>query len=52
LPREGGRERPPLIDGYRYWQFVFFPSGDPNVAGDLYGASPYGLPVTLLPTTP
>jgi hypothetical protein len=41
-----------LVDGYRYWQFVFFPSGDPNVAGDLFGASPYGLPVTLLPTTP
>ena len=41
-----------LVDGYRYWQFVFFPSGDPNVAGDAFGASPYGLPVVLLPTAP
>jgi hypothetical protein len=41
-----------LVDGYRYWQFVFFPSGDPNLPGDAFGASPYGLPVTLLPTTP
>jgi len=41
-----------LVDGYRYWQFVFFPSGDPGIAGDLFGASPYGLPVTLLPSAP
>jgi hypothetical protein len=41
-----------LVDGYRYWQFVFFPSGDPNDPASAYGASPYGLPVTLLPTTP
>lgn len=41
-----------LVDGYRYWQFVFFPSGDPSVPASAYGASPYVLPVTLLPTTP
>jgi len=41
-----------LVDGYRYWQFVFLPSGDPNVPGDLYAASPVYLPVTLLPSTP
>ena len=41
-----------LVDGYRYWQFVFFPSGDPSVADDVFGASPYALPATLLPTTP
>jgi len=41
-----------LVDGYRYWQFVFFPSGDPNVDGDVFGASPYALPVALLPTVP
>ncbi len=41
-----------LMDGYRYWQFVFFPSGDPSDPASAFGASPYGLPVVLLPTTP
>jgi hypothetical protein len=41
-----------FVDGVEYSQFVFLPSGDPAVAGDLFGSSPLSLPVTVLPSVP
>jgi hypothetical protein len=40
-----------LVDGARYREFVFLPSGDP-AAGDLITANPRALPVVLQPTAP